>query len=367
MNQLTEEMRLRLSASLRHFRHLHDLSQAQAAEIAGIQKNAYTKAENGKTEPRMEWVGQLCAFYGIKPYRLFEPLEQADVAFRANRHRSESEKAKQIETVHRAIQWAQDYHWLSEVLGEKSLPLPDVSGLSPKQAAQKTLDAIWHGGLPLPEAFPDTLARYGVAVCTDPFLDTETFGFSRQVQDCGWLIAVDGAERIPSERKYWTAAHELGHILLGTDSTPHEKGSDAEENASAFASELLMPDAQFRLLWKDSAALPFYERIIRIKHAFRVPADMVLYRLTEGKSAAGRKALFGRFQSEAKRRGKTMRRDSEPAGLDFSFEGHRFQAMALEACRRELISVSRFAELCHQPYGNAVRTIQESAEDVTYG
>ena len=291
MNQLTEEMRLRLSVSLRHFRHLHDLSQAQAAEIAGIQKNAYTKAENGKTEPRMEWVGQLCAFYDIKPYRLFEPLEQADVAFRANRHRSESEKARQIETVHRAIQWAQDYHWLSEVLGEKPLPLPDVSGLSPKQAAQKTLDVIWYGGLPLPEAFPDTLARYGVAVCTDPFLDTETFGFSRQVQDCGWLIAVDGAERIPPERKYWTAAHELGHILLGTDSKPHEKGSDAEDDASAFASELLMPDAQFRLLWKDSAARPFYERIIRIKHVFRVPADMVLYRLTEGKNSDLEKAL----------------------------------------------------------------------------
>ena len=128
-----------------------------------------------------------------------------------------------------------------------------------------------------------------------------------------------------------------------------------------------MPDAQFRLLWKDSAALPFYERIIRIKHVFRVPADMVLYRLTEGKTSAERKALIGRFQAEAGRRGKTIRRDSEPAGLDFSFAEHRFQAMALEAYRRELISVSRFAELCHQSYGNAVRMIQESAEDVTYG
>lgn len=349
-----------VAASLRHYREMHALSQGDAAAIAGVTKNAYARAEAGKTAPSGEWVLRLCRHYGIPMSRLFESLAVPEVAFHENRHETRRLQALQRETIRDAVRWAEDYRWLEKTLGEEPAGgLPDVRALSPKDAARKIRATFWAGGGFTPESFPSTLAAHGIKVYVRRFPDPETFGFSFSDPRCGWVIAVNGDPIVPAERKLWLAAHELGHILLGTAGKRYKKQEQEEGDANDFASELLMPEAAFAARWEDCAHLPYFERVIAVKRDFHVRADTVLYRVTKRLGADERERLMRSFNAEAKRRGMPNTRENEPRSLYFEFEGDRFKTLALCACRQRKISVSRLAELYGEPVLSVMKRLRE--------
>lgn len=358
MTGLDRESLGTLAASLRHYREMHALSQAAAAAIAGVTKNAYARAEAGKTDPGGEWVARLCRHYGIGTARLFEPLDVPEVAFYANKHGTARLQALQRETIRDAMRWAEDYRWLEGTLGERTGVPPDVRALPPEEAARKVRDAFWADGGFTPESVPSTLAAHGIKVYIRRFPDRETFGFSFATPRCGWVIAVNGDPMIPAERKLWLAAHELGHILLGTAGRAHDKRGPEERDANAFASELLMPAAAFSERWEDCAHLPFFDRVVAVKRDFRVTANAVLARVTAGLGEDARKRAMQGFNAEAKRRGMPNLRENEPYSLHFTFEGDRFRTLALCACQRREITVSRLAELYREPVCTVMRRLR---------
>ena len=347
-----------LAASLRHYRELHGLSQEEAAVRAGVTKNAYARAEAGKTVPGGEWVARLCRGYDIAPGRLFEPLDVPEVAFYANKHGTRRLLALQRETIRDAVRWAEDYRWLEETLGERTGTPPDMRGRPPAEAAREVRATFWAGGGFTPESFPSILAAHGIKVYIRRFPDRETFGFSFATATLGWVIAVNGDHMIPAERKLWLAAHELGHILLGTAGRAHGKHDPEELEANAFASELLMPSGAFAERWADCAHLPFFERVIAVKRDFHVRANTVLERITEGFGEDSRKRVMQAFNAEAKRRGEPNLRENEPRSLYFEFVGDRFRSLALCACQKQKISVSRLAELYGEPVPAVMRRLR---------
>ena len=69
----------------------------------------------------------------------------------------------------------------------------------------------------------------------------------------GYGVAVIGAQRLPGRRR-WTAAHELGHHVLG-DAYSSDVGVAASERdretvIDAFAGEFLLPEAAVRAAWR---------------------------------------------------------------------------------------------------------------------
>src|SRR5690554_2090535 len=121
------------------------------------------------------------------------------------------------------------------------------------------------------------------------------FGLSVGAEDGGPAVVVNVFERISVERWIFTAAHELGHIVMHRGSFDvNEKAEEkSEENeANWFASEFLMPDILFRKEWSETRGLDLVHRVFKLKRIFRVSYQTVLRRLAENRKAEGNEDAY---------------------------------------------------------------------------
>jgi Zn-dependent peptidase ImmA (M78 family) len=143
------------------------------------------------------------------------------------------------------------------------------------------------------------------------------FGLSVAPAEGGPAVIVNTWDRIPVERWIFTAAHELGHLILHLSDydinlTGEEKKH--EEEANAFAAAFLMPNASFRKEWDATYGLGFVDRVLKVKRIFRVSYRTVLYRLAS--AYPGPENIWVRFQMDYRRRsGRTLLRVDEPEAL----------------------------------------------------
>ena len=143
------------------------------------------------------------------------------------------------------------------------------------------------------------------------------FGLSVGPTDGGPAVVVNTWNRISVERWIFTAAHELGHLLLH----PSEYRRDAtqlpaqtEREADAFASEFLMPEEAFARSWDHTRGHSLLIRVLKVKRFFRVSYKTVLYRLVE--SGREESDVWRTFQRQHRTYfGKTLRKTDEPKAL----------------------------------------------------
>ncbi|MCZ7538188.1 MAG: ImmA/IrrE family metallo-endopeptidase [Acidimicrobiia bacterium] len=141
------------------------------------------------------------------------------------------------------------------------------------------------------------------------------FGLSVAEDGAGPAIVVNSWDRISVERQIFTAAHELGHLLLHRDEfNPDETAEDldAEREADVFAAHLLMPERRFQKEWQEVRGLPLFDAVMKVKRIFRVSYRTVLYRLDE----RGVPDVWRRFLAQARLRlGRSLTRTDEPDPL----------------------------------------------------
>jgi Zn-dependent peptidase ImmA (M78 family) len=151
---------------------------------------------------------------------------------------------------------------------------------------------------------------YPLSLVSDGF-----FGLSVAKEDGGPAIIVNVWERISVERWIFSAAHELGHLLLHLDAYNIEESAEdeaQETEANVFASYFLMPEKAFKSEWDDTYGLSFVNRVLKVKRIFQVSYKTVLYRLSESEGSA----IWGIFQNAYKlRTGKTLSITDEPEAL----------------------------------------------------
>ena len=143
------------------------------------------------------------------------------------------------------------------------------------------------------------------------------FGLSVGSGDGGPAVVVNTWDRISVERWIFTAAHELGHLLLHPseyrrDAT--EFPAETEREADSFASEFLMPEEAFGCSWDHTRGHSLMVRVLKVKRLFRVSYKTVLYRLVE----SGREGsdIWRTFQRQHRKYfGKTLRKTDEPKAL----------------------------------------------------
>ena len=192
------------------------------------------------------------------------------------------------------------------------------------------------------------------------------FGLSVGSRDHGPAVVVNTWERISVERWIFTAAHELGHLLLHQDEYQRDATdlpTETERAADAFASEFLMPEAAFAKAWDETCGHSLLVRVLKVKRIFRVSYKTVLYRLIE----SGRETsdVWRAFQGQHRGYfGKTLRktdepealhksefawnwgRSGEPAGLSrHDFIEGRLSRLVRRALEAERISLGRAAEM----------------------
>ena len=310
-----------IGANLRRIREAKGLSQSQVAELAGISRIAYRNIENGNSTPKVSTLQSIASGVDVKLQDLFVPVRTLKrVRFRASKKMNSRENV-----LTEVARWLDDFNYLEELLNDsneylfkalakKLYSMPggvDKAKYAAHEARKK---------LKLKEKDPirdiaGLLESCGIKVYPLSLASDGFFGLSVAEEDGGPAIIVNAWERISVERWIFSAAHELGHLLLHLDAYDADESveDDAQETeANVFASHFLMPEESFNSEWADTYGLPFVERVYKVKRIYQVSYKTVLYRLSESYG----NSIWGKFQSAYKlRTGKTLSITDEPEAL----------------------------------------------------
>lgn len=358
-----------LSINLRRFRAMRNLTQAAAAEKAGISRIAFRDIETGKAEPRVATLEAIASAVGTDVFTLIAKTpEPKTLRFRAHSTLSAQERAERQQMIVDTLEWVADFNELEGLLKERPKVRVEPAGRRPSDIG-RFAESIRRDrfNISCEDCVPnvcDVLEQGGVKVRIVQSHIKGLFGFSVGSSDGGPAVAVNTADTIPVERQIFTAAHELGHLILHQDSfNPEvEKEDDQQEKeADLFASHFLMPQDAFKAEWDRNMGLHWVDRVLKTKRTFRVSWKTVLYRLCE-LGQANQKTVFWQFPAAFKQRtGKalnykrepelsaqasTHRPAEEPVRLSaYDFYEDRFARLVRQALIKNEISVSRSAEM----------------------
>lgn len=345
--------------NIRRIRASRGFSQEETATRAGISRNAFRCIETGQSEPRVNNLRKIAHALGVDLSALLsEPSRLASVRFRSQKPRSGHVQATRDQVVVDVARWLKDFNALEELLDHKKHY--GLEGLSdrisktsdahlPMEAARLAREAM---GLQPDEAIRDIcglLESAGIKVRVLDLPMENLFGLSVAAGDGGPGIVVNVREDISVERRIFTAAHELGHLLLHPNAFDIEKiaeDDEEEKQADAFASHFLMPKEVFLREWRNTYGLPFVDRVLHVKRMFRVSYQTVLFRLVE-EEVVDAKKVWMIFKAQWKRRsGKALTKKVEPMPLaEVDFLEDRLSRLVRQAVESEKITLSRGAEI----------------------
>lgn len=309
-----------IASNLRRLRAASGKSQEAVATAAGLSRVGYRNVETGAATPRADTVQALARALDVSVQDLVTPVRQLHrVRFRSLKRLNSREHVLAI-----VAQRLGDFVELEEMLGEgKPVDLPRPAarrrdGVRRAQAAAQAARSRF--GLAEDEPVRDIgglLEANGIKVLPVQVASDAFFGLSVGADDGGPAVIVNTWERISVERWIFTAAHELGHLILHLadyEVSETEEDPAQEREANAFASHFLMPDGIFQREWADSYGLPFVDRVLKVKRMFRVSYKTVLYRLSE--TSADAQSIWARFQMDWKQRfGRALLKEDEPEAL----------------------------------------------------
>jgi len=355
-----------LAANLRRIRKAKKLTQADLAQAAGISRVGYRNIETGKSLPRVHTLDALAEALSVPIQELIVPVPQ----LRQVRLRSLRRLNSREEILAEVSTWLTAFNEIEDLLNDR-VPYEQIdlsAAGDPENAAMRVRQAFGVGDREPIRDICGRLESKGIKVLSLRKASNSFFGLSVGPGGGGPAIAVNTWERIPVERWIFSAAHELGHLILHPDDydvTQLEEERSREQEANTFASHFLMPDEVFKDEWSETAGMPLVDRVLKVKRIFRVSYKTVLYRLAE--LTEGSVNVWRLFQGEYRRRyGRTLLREDEPEALAVD----EYQASFPEHSRgREPDELSpsdfredRLALLVRRAFENGIITLSRGSE-----
>ena len=372
-----------LGQNLRRLRQGRKLSQAELAHRAGISRVAYRNIEMGDSVPRADTLARLAASLQVGLDELVRPVRMlSSVRFRARKKMATREAI--LADVGR---WLEGYLFIEELLDDhKEFVLAGLSKSTRRRSKSRPVDVAQAArkklGLAPDECIRDIcglLEDHGIKVYAPQLATDQFFGLSAATDDGGPAVVVNTWDRITVERWIFTAAHELGHLLLHTSAYDVDRADEDERDekeADLFAAHFLMPDDVFRSEWEEARGLSLLDAVLKLKSIFRVSWKTVVYRLaSEHKNPSD---VWSHFYSAFRRRyGRPLSGIEEPEGLvqaDFrspspalrlaeepehlgasAFREDRLSRLVRQALDEDLITLSRAAEMLDLPVADMRR------------
>lgn len=302
------------------------LTQAQVAKAAGITRLAYARIENGDAEPKVNTLLKIAEALDV---RLEDLLVQVPIP-KAVRFRAQKRLVSRDHVLIDVARWLSDYSFLEAELNA-SVDLDyafehlaaRLAKMKPGQerALQAAEEARELLDLSEDEPIRDIcglLESAGIRIYPMVLASQGFFGLSIAPHDGGPAIVVNVHNRISVERWIFSAAHELGHLLMHLDAydvNQTQEDEAQEHEADVFASFFLMPERVFEREWEDTSGLAFVDRVLKVKRMFRVSYQTVLYRLATTTSLAD--GVWAKFQAGYRQRtGRTLSKYDEPIPLN---------------------------------------------------
>ena len=264
-------------ARLSFARKRRGITMKQLAHSVGVKPRSISAWENGQFEPRGKHLHEIAEklefpepfFFGDE---LDEPTPEA-VSFRSLSKMTARQRDRAIGAGAIGILLNE---WLEARFELPSAHIPDLSQeASPEAAAQYVRQAWGLGELPI-KNMVHLLESRGIRVfsLSVDAIEVDAFSMWRQSTPYVFLNTQKSAER-----SRFDAAHELGHLVLHQHGAPH--GQEAEQQANAFASALLMPRGS---ILAQSPRMATVDSLLQIKKYWSVSIAAVAYRLHEVKA-----------------------------------------------------------------------------------
>ena len=360
-----------ISKNARRIRHERGLTQSQVAQEASISLLAYSRFESCKSSPRMDTVYKIAGAIGVGVQELLSPVKElASVRFRAHK------KLKRRDHIlARVSKWLEDFNYL---LGEQKQKTPyTLSGMpnelrkvSAKRRPVLAAELV-RERMDLSEKEPihditGLLAANGIKALPYELASDGFSGMSVSQNDGGPAIVVNVWERIPVERWIFSAAHELGHLVMHLDAYNVdiiEEDKKQEEEANQFAGHFLMPQKGFEKEWQETYGLETWDRILKVKRIFHVSYRTVIFRLIEQEIL--KPTVWGRIPAILERRypGKASK-TFEPDGLKKSdFVTDWLERLVRVGVEKQQITQSRAGEILNVPLPEMRKRIASWAEE----
>lgn len=356
------------------------MTQAALAERLGWSRARVGKIERGLVDLPADQLNGLAGALGTTWSDLYDRVR----VFRSARFRARSRVRGRAQILVEVSRWLDDYRHLETDLDD-TVPFafePARAHADPAEAARAARRAI---GLREREPIANIcglLESGGVKVLLLDRKRDSFFGLSVGEPDGGPAIVVNTWARAAVERWIFTAACELGHLVLHPeeyDPAATDLPEDAAREADDFAGEFLMPEAAFARAWGATTGTPLSLRVLTTKRIFRVGYRSVLRRLvTGGYEDSGIRLRF--HDDYMARHGNALSRDDEAQSLadsEFSWDwkratepaplsehdcrDFRFECLLRQAADEGLVSIRFVASVLDLHYEDALHWVRRSS------
>lgn len=353
-----------LGDNLRRFMKMNSLSIVKLANQTGLGSATISNILNSKSTPTSATLITLADVLNVKVNDLLEEThELKTLRFRTKSSLSAPEIAKREQLKISTSRWIRDYLELETTLNEKrENKLENCTLSDPQSAATEVRKLLNYDEKEPISDLCSHLEDAGVKVLMYPFGFRKTFGLSVGKDDGGPAIVVNSDSDITEERKYFTLAHELGHLVLhktSYDGQVKDEDKIEEKQANEFASFFLMPEEAFKNKWKTYKGMLWVDAVLDIRTFFGVSYKTVLYRLD---CLYGNRLPKGYFYSEFKRIYEDnhkckLKYDIEPdkslspadkevfGSMQILINPRRFESLIRSAIDDGKISISRASEM----------------------
>ncbi len=375
-----------LGENVRRLRQAKGLTQQSLASRAAVSLPALRNIEAGKVMPKVDTLQFIAQALDSSVFELLKPVRLLkNVRFRAKRKlRTRNEILSEVSG------WLENIQELEQLIERKpedphlDLVRSKTSNIADSKSkaieAARLLREQWKLGEHEPvRNIAGLLARHGLKILSLPKESREFFGLSIGPKDGGPAVIVNTWDRITVERWIFSAAHELGHLVLHQDAfevEQLEENDQEEREADIFAAHFLMPDKAFDNELDSLRGLYWIDIILALKRIFKVSWKTVVKRLQD-KGLLDESAWM-RFHTQFRQRyGSSLAGYKEPDPLDAAeyvddrgepetlrrsdFPANQLQLRGLvrEGLEQGKLSISRAAKAL----GCNVEDVREMAKD----
>jgi len=349
-----------LNQRIKNSRRAAGLSLRNLAEKIDnrVTAQAISKYERGESMPSSGVLIALAGALGVSVNHLVSDSEMVleDVEFRRKKLTSRREEAR-VEA--KVLHLLERYLAVEEILGLPSVtwdkpreaPWPVLRDPAEAEHAALRLRASWGLGLdPIPNLV-ELLEERGIKALGMDLtnIDGLTARVRREDGDTACVIVVN--RRDWGERQRFTAAHELGHMVLNV--VPRV---DDEKTAHRFAGAFLMPAETLRAeIGKRRKSMGWGE-FFELKRIFGVSVQALTYRCKD--LGIFGDTLFRLLFDEFTRHGWRSPPYQEPHAMPGE-EPRRFERLCFRALVEGAISEAKAAELLEIPVHELNRRVEE--------
>jgi Zn-dependent peptidase ImmA (M78 family)/DNA-binding XRE family transcriptional regulator len=262
------------------------LTVSDVAEKTGISKQAVSQFETNKAEPKLETILTISNLLGFpRDYFYGEEDNKAkigDTYFRSLSTTTNKERLAQIERVKLLVNIVSVIKLYIDFPKLQLCEINVIEDIDVEELAQRLRDAWGLKRQPIANII-DEMERHGILV-SSVFTNSNNIDAYSQIESVEGIpvaVVVLGSDKDNAFRRNFSAAHELGHLLLddlyNVDELTKLEYKEMEDTMNRFAGALLIPKEMFTndLLTSSKTDLNLY---IQLKRKYHVSAAALIVR-----------------------------------------------------------------------------------------